>query len=656
MKNVLAFTLSVIFVTSSVGVVKADGVASADTPSKTPAGVSFTVPKEWSSESKAHAVLLTPPEGDVTIAIVDAGAAADAAAAVNAAWQVVGQGPGHPLRLTTSAPAREGWDEIKNFDYETSPNEHLVLAAGALRRGAQWTVLLIRGSESTIEKRAAAVGLLSSSLRPGGYQRESFAGRTAHRLDPQRIAELKSFVQTGMKELGIPGVAIALSDHGKVVYEGGLGVRQLGESAPVDANTLFMIASNTKGMTTLLLARLVDEGKLRWDEPVTQAYPSFRLGSDETTKDVLIRHLVCACTGIPRKDLDWIFNTKPGTPATATFAQLANTEPTSKFGEVFQYSNLMASAAGYIAGHIVYPNMEIGAAYDRAMQTMIFNPLGMSSATFDNALALREDHASPHGFDINGHPAVASMGLNYTIVPYRPAGGAWASAHDLIKYVDDELTEGVLPNGKRLVSAENLLKRRAPSVPVGEDAYYGMGLMTSSRTGVTVVHHGGDLVGFHSDWFAIPSADVGAVILTNGDAGGILRGGFQRRLLELLYDGKPEAAGNVASAADSMKADMVKTRQELTLPADAKVLARLARRYQNADLGHIDVSTDKAGVVFDFGMWKSHVATKKNTDGTTSLVTIDPSVSGFEFVVGSDGGKRTLTTRDGQHKYVYTGL
>jgi CubicO group peptidase (beta-lactamase class C family) len=457
-----------------------------------------------------------------------------------------------------------------------------------------------------------------------------------------------------MKELGIPGVAIALSDHGKVVYEGGFGVRELGKPAPVDANTLFMIASNTKGLTTLLLARLVDEGKLRWDEPVTQAYPSFRLGSDQTTKDVLIRHLVCACTGIPRKDFDWIFNTKPGTPATATFTQLANTEPTSKFGEVFQYSNLMASAAGYIAGHLVYPNMEIGAAYDRAMQTMIFKALGMDGATFDNALALREDHASPHGFDVNGHPAISSMGLNYTIVPYRPAGGAWASAHDMIKYVDDELAEGVLPNGKRLVSAENLLKRRAPSVPIGEDAFYGMGLMTSARDGVLVVHHGGDLVGFHSDWFAIPSAGVGAVILTNGDAGPVLRGNFQRRLLEVLYDGKPEAAGNVASAAASMKADMAKSRQELTLPPNAKAIAALARRYESPDLGHIDVSRDKAGVMFDFGMWKSHVATKKNPDGTMSIVTIDPSVSGFEFVVGSDGGKRTLTTRDGQHKYVYT--
>jgi len=76
---------------------------------------------------------------------------------------------------------------------------------------------------------------------------------------------------------------MALLDHDQVVFQGGLGVRELGKPEPVDQNTLFMAASNTKGMTTLLLAELVDQGKLRWDEPVVQAYPAFKLGDAETT-------------------------------------------------------------------------------------------------------------------------------------------------------------------------------------------------------------------------------------------------------------------------------------------------------------------------------------------------------------------------------------
>ena len=91
------------------------------------------------------------------------------------------------------------------------------------------------------------------------------------------------------EELEVPGVAIALVDQGEVVWQGGYGVRSLGEEAPVDEHTKFMIASNTKGMATLLLSVLADEGKLRWSQPVTDLYPEFRLGSDATTKSTLVR-------------------------------------------------------------------------------------------------------------------------------------------------------------------------------------------------------------------------------------------------------------------------------------------------------------------------------------------------------------------------------
>jgi hypothetical protein len=279
----------------------------------------------------------------------------DAAAAVAAAWRLYQPNAHRPLKLTVPRAARNGWDEELVFDYETSPNEHALVQAVAFRSGRRWTVLMVEGALSTVEKRGAAFQLVLQSLRPAGYKRESFAGRAAHPLDAARVAALEAFVKTSMAQLGVPGASIALADHGSVVFEGGLGVRALGDPAPVDAHTLFMIASNTKGMSTLLLARLVDEGKLAWDEPVTQVYPAFRLGSEATTAKVLVRHLVCACTGLPRKDFDWIFDARPDTPASTTFSQLASTEPASGFGETFQYNNLMAAAAGYIGGHLSIP-------------------------------------------------------------------------------------------------------------------------------------------------------------------------------------------------------------------------------------------------------------------------------------------------------------
>jgi CubicO group peptidase (beta-lactamase class C family) len=626
--------------------------AAADQPQKTASGATFTQPKAWELAMTGRVALMTPPEPDTHVVIVDVGAEADARTAVDAAWAAYKPNT-HPLQLATPLAARNGWDERQAFNYETSPNEKLAIQAVALRSGKSWTVVLIEGGDATMEKRAGAMGLISQSLRPAGYARENFADKPAHRLDAARIETMKNFVRTAMEEIGVPGVGLAFVDHGKVVYEGGLGVRELGKPQPVDAHTLFMIASNTKGMSTLLLSELVDEGKLKWDQPVTEVYPSFRLGSDATTKKVLIRHLVCACTGLPRKDYDWIFNTRKNTPASTTFTQLAATEPTSGFGEVFQYNNLMASAAGYIGGKLVNPKMELGAAYDSAIRTKVFEPLGMRDTTLDMAKALAGDHASPHSYDADGNTGVADMDFNYTIVPYRPAGGAWSSPHDLIRYVQDEIAEGVLPNGKRLVSKENLLKRREPNVPIGEDAWYGMGLEVDKTWGVTVIHHGGSMSGFKSDWIAVPSAEVGAVLLTNSDEGQLMLRPFMRRLLEVLYDGKPEAEADVAVAAKRTKAAFAKERERMIIPPAPAAVGMLAAGYTNPDLGVIRVKKEAGWVTFDFGMWSSRMASRKNDDGSISFVSIDPGALGFELVVDNKDGKRRLISRDGQHEYIY---
>jgi CubicO group peptidase (beta-lactamase class C family) len=623
-----------------------------DTPRVTPGGATFTVPAGWSIVTGKDLVIVTPPETDTHIAIFDS-QAADASAAVTAAWTAYKPEAKRPLKLVTPRPAREGWDERQVFDYETSPNERAVVVAFALRAGKSWTVMILDGTEPTVEKRNAPIGLVFESLRPKSYQRESFAGRKAHPLDAARIAQLKEFVETSMTELGVPGVSIALIDGGKVVYEGGFGVRELGKPQRVDENTLFMAASNTKGMTTLLLAELVDEKKLKWDEPVIDVYPGFKLGDADTTKKVLVKNLICACTGLPRQDMEWLFEFKNATPE-SELALLGTMQPTSKFGEVFQYSNLMAAAAGYIGAHLEYPNKELGAAYDEAMQKKIFDPLGMKSTTFDYAGALAGNHATPHGDDIDGKPSVASMAINYSIIPARPAGAVWTSSHDLIRYVEDELTLGKLPDGKQLVSSENLLMRRAPQVLLGEDSSYGMGLIVDRKYGIPVVSHGGSMSGFKSNFYFLPDSGIGAVMLTNSDTGGMLTGPFGRRLLEVVFDGKPEAAGDVAAHAANYKAELAKERERLEVPAAPALAAALAQRYSSKELGQLDVRTQGGVTTFDLGEWKSSVASRKNDDGTISFITIDPGTGGFEFVVGERGGKRVLVIRDGQHEYVFT--
>jgi CubicO group peptidase (beta-lactamase class C family) len=653
MNSVIVLAMCSVFyaVTSQAVQAAAPERVASDTQRFTSGGAQFTVPAGWSIATQKNLVLLTPPEADTHLVIVDT-QAPDAKAAVAAAWAAYKPDAKRPIKLVTPRPAHEGWDERQEFQYETSPNERAVVVAFAERQGTSWTVLIVDGSEPTVEKRSAPIGLIFQSLRPKGYARESFAGRKANPLDTARIDQLKSFVQSAMQQLGVPGVAMALIDGGKVVYEGGLGVRELGKPDPVDQNTLFMAASNTKGMTTLLLAILADEKKLAWDQPVIELYPAFRLGDPETTKQVLVKHLICACTGMPRQDMEWLFEFKNSTPKTI-FGLLSNMQPTSKFGEVFQYSNLMAAAAGYVGGHLASPGMELGAGYDRAMQTKIFDPLGMSATTFDFARALAGNHAAPHGDDVDGNPRVAKLAFDYSAIPIRPAGGEWTSAHDLARYVMDEINLGKLPDGRQLVSQENLLMRRKPQIVLGEDSWYGMGLIVNKKYGVPVVSHGGSMAGYKSDFWFLPDYGVGAVLLTNADTGGYMNDPFGRRLLEVLFDGKPEAASDLASAANAYKADLAKERKRLVVPADPALVGGLAPHYTSKELGQLDVVRANGGTTFDFSEWSSAVASRKNDDGTISMITIDPTNSGFEFVVGEKAGKRILTLRDAQHEYVF---
>jgi hypothetical protein len=234
----------------------------------------------------------------------------------------------------------------------------------------------------------------------------------------------------------------------------------------------------------------------------------------------------------------------------------------------------------------------------------------------------------------------------------NPAGGAWSSVHDMLKYVSMELREGNLADGSTYISRDPLLARRDPQVWIGKDTSYGMGLMVDSTYGIPVVHHGGDLVGFHRGMIWLPQQNVGAVILTNSDPGWILRDRFRRKLLEVLFDGHPEANAQVDSDAASFFASLASDRKLMTIPADAVLAGKLGKHYANAKLGEITVSTSGASTIFDFGEWKSEVASRTNPDGTVSFITTVPGAMGFEFVVGKEA-KRTLTIRDAQHEYVF---
>ena len=119
---------------------------------------SFSIPPGWTQQVSGGLVVLNPPESDTHLAIVDVPQAADAESAIAAGWKAYRGGESHAFKLLTPLPPRNGWDEQAVVQYETSPSEHLAIQGIARRKGSGWTVLILDGSESTVEKRSGPLG------------------------------------------------------------------------------------------------------------------------------------------------------------------------------------------------------------------------------------------------------------------------------------------------------------------------------------------------------------------------------------------------------------------------------------------------------------------------------------------------------------------
>src|SRR5215510_8570643 len=180
----------------------------ADTALTTASGATFTSPAGWTVTSSPNKLVLDPPEGDSHLALVDV-EAADAAAAVAAAWTGYRPGDDRPLRIATASAPRDGWEELHVYEYETSPNEKAEIYALACRAGQTWTVAIVEASDSTYEKRIAGFALTLGSLRVKSYTREMFTGRKARPLDAERVAQIIDFARDLMQEFGIPGIGLS---------------------------------------------------------------------------------------------------------------------------------------------------------------------------------------------------------------------------------------------------------------------------------------------------------------------------------------------------------------------------------------------------------------------------------------------------------------
>jgi CubicO group peptidase (beta-lactamase class C family) len=189
------------------------------------------------------------------------------------------------------------------------------------------------------------------------------------------LAGLDAFVTRTMKEFGVPGMAVAVVKDGRVVLAKGYGVRRAGESAPVDADTLFGIASNTKAFTCAALSILVEEGKLAWDDPVTKHLPDFQMHDPWVTREVTVRDLVThrAGLGLGGGDLMW------WPPTTFTRREIVRglrwVKPASSLRSRYAYNNVTFVAAGEVVAAVA------GESWDDFVRRRLLEPIGMSRTT-----------------------------------------------------------------------------------------------------------------------------------------------------------------------------------------------------------------------------------------------------------------------------------
>jgi CubicO group peptidase (beta-lactamase class C family) len=195
------------------------------------------------------------------------------------------------------------------------------------------------------------------------------AGAAESAVDAKAI---DAAVEAALKEFQAPGAAVVVVKDDKVVHLKGYGVRRLGGDAPVTPDTVFPIASCSKPFTAALLAQLVDEGKLKWDDKVSDHLDLFRLSDPLADREVTFRDLLSHRTGMPRHDLLWVALT-PDTPD--LIRRWCRAKASTSFRSTWEYANVPFTTAGYVAGKLN------GSDWAAAAKARLFDPLGMTSTS-----------------------------------------------------------------------------------------------------------------------------------------------------------------------------------------------------------------------------------------------------------------------------------
>jgi CubicO group peptidase (beta-lactamase class C family) len=419
------------------------------------------------------------------------------------------------------------------------------------------------------------------------------------------IRSFDAYAAKAMKDWKVPGMAIAIVRNDSVVFAKGYGVRKVGDPTPVDLRTVFAIGSSTKAFTSAVVAMLVDDGKMKWDVPLTTYLPGFQMYDAYAARELTVRDALSHRSGLARGDFMW-YAADYGRDE--VLRRVRYLKPSSSFRSNFGYQNIMYLAAGQAAA------AAYGRDWDTLIRERIFAPLGMKeSYTSVRPLSSLPNVAQPY----------AEIDSVVTSVPYAdidnigPAGSINSTVLDMAQWLRLQLGDGKL-GGKQIVSSANLAQTHTAQTvmkyelpwslyfPEAHLMSYGMGWFLNDYKGHIVVHHGGNIDGMSSLVAMLPDEKIGAVILTNTN-GSLLPFVMAHRIFDDQLKLPPtDFSGEMRIRADSLEKrarDAAAKVEAARVPNTHPTLAldKYAGTYTDSLYGDMAVRFDAGKLLLSYG-------------------------------------------------------
>ena len=353
------------------------------------------------------------------------------------------------------------------------------------------------------------------------------------------LAEIEKALDTRRKELGIPGISVAIVKDDKIIYLKGLGEKDIEKKLPVTPDTRFAIGSASKAFTGMLAVMAAEDGKLSLDDSPKKFLPYFTLRDPEAAAKITIRDLLAHRSGLNRTDLAMV----TGLLNREELIKIAGqAKPTAKLGEKWQYQNIMYTAAGEAVAKAE------NSTWDKLIATRIFKPLGMNNSDTSVA-AMQKARDFSLGYDYRPSTKETRRLPQRPITAVAPAGAINSSARDMAQWVRLMLNEGTY-NSRRLVSEKGFNELISKQANIGGSIDYGLGWFLRQWNAHKVVEHGGNIDGFNAQVAFMPDQELGFVLLTNVTASSL--GTFAMNTIWKNLVGEPKAseAKSTAAAAD----------------------------------------------------------------------------------------------------------